>query len=59
MSKRSGSGNRTDPRLAAAHPTANSAEFVPTVFPDLPDAAAMDSSETFDFIPEIKGNKFS
>jgi|GEM_PF-2808503 len=51
--------NSPDPRLAADVPTANSAEFVPSLNPDLLDTAPYDSSEVFDFIPEIKGNKFS
>ncbi|MBQ7638709.1 MAG: hypothetical protein IJS90_07405 [Clostridia bacterium] len=51
--------NSHDPRLAADVPTANSAEFVPSLYPDQTDTAPFDSSEIFDFIPEIKGNKFS
>lgn len=51
--------NRPDPRLAADVPTANSAEFVPNINPDILDTAAYDIGETYDFIPEIRGEKFS
>lgn len=57
--KKSKKLNNPDPRLAADFPTANSAEFVPTLNPNLLDIAAIDSTEVYDFIPEIKGNKFS
>ena len=49
---------RTDTRLAAEHPTANSAEFVPQSEPDFEDFDPENSLDYFDFIPEIKGNKF-
>ena len=48
----------TDPRLAAGHPTANSAEFVPLSDPDFEDFDPENSLDYFDFIPEIKGDKF-
>lgn len=51
--------NAPDPRLAADVPTAISPEFVPALNPDITDTTAYDSAEVFDFIPEIKGNKFS
>ena len=51
--------NTQDPRLAGALPTANSAEFVPSLNPDLVDPSAYDTLDTYDFIPDLKDNKFS
>ena len=48
----------TDARLAAKYPTANSAEFVPLDEPDFEDFEPENSLDNFDFIPEIKGDKF-
>ncbi len=48
----------TDPRLAGNLPTASSAEFVPSVDQDLPEAGAYDSADTFDIIPDLHANKF-
>ena len=49
----------TDSRLAAAHPTANSAEFVPLPGNDTVEFASENSLDIFDFIPEIKDDKFN
>ena len=48
-----------DPRLAADPPSAVSAEFVPTADPGSPVVGAPDAEDVFDFIPELRGNKFS
>ena len=49
----------TDTRLAAAHPTANSAEFVPLSEKADAEFASENSLDIFDFIPEIKDDKFN
>ncbi len=48
----------SDPRLAGDLPTAGSAEFVPSIEQDLLDAAAYDTADTFDIIPDLHANKF-
>ena len=48
---------KTDPRLAAAAPTAESPEFVPLT-PETLDGFAADSArDVFDLIPELKDKK--
>ncbi len=49
----------TDARLAPDYPTASSAEFVPVPESELKEYAPENSNDVFDFIPEIKGEKFT
>ena len=49
----------TDPRLAGNSPTANSAEFVPTPVPDIPEMPTYNAADNFDFIPDLKTDRFS
>ena len=51
--------NRSDPRLAGDNPTANSPEFVPNPIPDMPEMPTDNALDNFDFIPDMKNNKFS
>lgn len=48
-----------DPIPTGDMPAATSAEFVPAAMPDVKDAAGAGAENTFDFIPDLKGNKFS
>lgn len=57
--KKNGILNRTDVRLAARYPTANSAEFIPLAEPDFKEFEPENSLEVYDFIPELKGDKFN
>ncbi len=57
--KKKQSKKGSDPRLAGDMPTAVSAEFTPAIEPDLPAAGPYNASENFDFIPDLKDNKFS
>ena len=57
--KRSKEFIHTDARLAPDYPTALSPEFVPIPEAELPSFDPENSKDVFDFIPEIKGDKFS
>ena len=44
--------------LASPAPTSQSNEYVPLPLNDITNSLTADSSDIFDFIPEIKGKKY-
>ncbi len=44
--------------LASPMPTSHSDEYVPKPLNSIDDSLKADSSEIFDFIPELKGKKY-
>ena len=58
--KKKNAAEKADPRFNTEYPAANSAEFVPDMPGSLPlPGDDAEFGEAFDFIPDIKGNKFS
>lgn len=50
--------NKTDKKLAASYPTANSHEFVPKPTDSIKSDSPVSSEEIFDFIPQPKNLKY-
>lgn len=50
--------DKPDSNLAGPVPTANSEEFVPRMLENMPAIPTDDSSDVFDFIPQLKSEKY-